>query len=88
MNRVLHNYSKRWTDVGKNSLDGVKKGFRSVFQDLEQKKRQLQQGEKIASHGGDTSRMRQLEQEINLLLDKESKMWSQRSRIMWLKDED
>ena len=30
--------------------------------------------------------MRQLEQEINLLLEKESKMWSQRSRIRWLKD--
>lgn len=32
--------------------------------------------------------MRQLEQEINLLLDKEAKMWSQMSRVMWLKDGD
>ena len=32
--------------------------------------------------------MRQLEREINLLLDKEAKMWSQRSRVMRLKDGD
>ena len=38
--------------------------------------------------GGDIGRMQQLEKEINSLLDKEAKMWSQRSRIMWLKDGD
>ena len=65
-----------------------KKCFESVHQDLEQKKKQLQRAKKIASQGGDTGQMRQLEQEINLLLDKESKTLSQRPRIMWLKDGD
>ena len=32
--------------------------------------------------------MRILESEVNLLLDKEVKMWAQRPRIMWLKDGD
>ena len=38
--------------------------------------------------GGDPKRMRQLEKEINLLMDKEAKMWAQRSRVLWLKDGD
>ena len=32
--------------------------------------------------------MRILESKVNLLLDKEAKMWAQRSQIMWLKDGD
>jgi len=32
--------------------------------------------------------MRFLEPEINMLLEKEAKMWAQRSKIMWLKDGD
>ena len=32
--------------------------------------------------------MRFLESEINMLLEKEAKMWAQRSKIMWLKDGD
>lgn len=32
--------------------------------------------------------MRWLEKEVNLLLDKEAKMWAQRSKVLWLKDGD
>ena len=46
------------------------------------------QAEKQAIRGGDPKRMRQLEKEINVLLDKEVKMWAQRSQVLWLKDGD
>lgn len=62
--------------------------FGSVHWDLEMKRKQLKQAEKIVIQGADIDRMRQLKQEINLLLDKEAKMSSQRSRVMWLKDGD
>ena len=41
-----------------------------------------------AIRGGDPKCMRQLEKEMNLLMDKEAKMWAQRSRVLWLKDGD
>nr|XP_023887038.1 uncharacterized protein LOC111999151 [Quercus suber] len=42
----------------------------------------------VTSKGGDVARVRRLEQEINLLLDHEAQMWSQRSKIQWLRDGD
>lgn len=33
-------------------------------------------------------RMRLLEKEVNMLLDKEAKMWAQWSKVLWLKDGD
>ena len=38
--------------------------------------------------GGSDGRMKQLEAEINKLLDREAQMWAQRSKIQWLKDGD
>lgn len=32
--------------------------------------------------------MRVLEKEVNMLLDKEAKMWAQQSKVLWLKDGD
>ena len=65
-----------------------KKIFGSVRKELERKRKQLAKVEKYATRGGDTSRLRQLEYDINLLMDKEAKTWKQRSRVAWLKDED
>ena len=37
---------------------------------------------------GDNSRLRELKAEIHDLMDKETGMWSQRSRVLWLKNGD
>ena len=42
--------------------------------------------EQMAIQIGDFSRMKILEGEVNILLDKEGKMWRQRSKVLWLKD--
>ena len=39
--------------------------------------------EKHTARTGDTSRLRHLEFDINSLMDKEAKMWKQRSRMAW-----
>ena len=49
--------------------------------ELKEKRKLLAKAELVASRGGDVTRMRRLEQEINLLLDREAQMWSQRSKI-------
>ncbi|XP_075659250.1 uncharacterized protein LOC142629154 [Castanea sativa] len=52
--------------------------FGSVKRELEKKRKQLIQAEKVAIHEGNSSLMKRLEGEINLLLDKEATMWRQR----------
>ena len=37
---------------------------------------------------GQNDRVRELKEEINILLDREARMWSQRSRTLWLKNGD
>ena len=49
--------------------------FGNVKRELEKKRKQLIQAEKIAISGEDSILMKQLEGEINLLLDKEAIMW-------------
>ena len=39
-------------------------------------------------NGGSTSQMKYLEKQITTLLDREAKMWAQRSKIQWLCDGD
>ena len=56
--------------------------------ELKEKRKLLAKAELVASRGGDVTRMRRLEQEINLLLDREAQIWSQRSKIQWLQDGD
>ncbi|XP_075649758.1 uncharacterized protein LOC142620243 [Castanea sativa] len=65
-----------------------KKNFGCVRKELEGKRKLLAKVEKQAARTGDTGRLRQLESEINALMDKEAKMWKQRSRVAWLKDGD
>ncbi|KAL4599439.1 hypothetical protein ACB092_11G127300 [Castanea dentata] len=65
-----------------------KKKFGSVHKELETKRTQLARAERYARSGGDTSWLRTLEAEIDSLMDKEAKMWRQRSRVAWLKDGD
>ena len=50
------------------------------------KRKELQQAKRLSIWTGDSRRMRVLESEINLLLDKGAQIWRQRSRILWTKD--
>ena len=65
-----------------------KRNFGSLCKELERKIKLLAKIEKHAARTGHTGRLRQLEFDINSLMDKEAKMWKQRSRVAWLKDGD
>lgn len=58
--------------------------FRNVRRDLEAKKRLLLLVEEEAMVSGNNSLVQNLKAEINILLDRESRMWNQRSRVLWL----
>ncbi|KAK9990436.1 hypothetical protein SO802_025421 [Lithocarpus litseifolius] len=65
-----------------------KRNFSSVRRELEKKRKLLSQAEATASRGGDANRVKILENEVNMLMDREAKMWSQRAKVQWLKDRD
>ena len=75
---------KKIDNCGRELSRWSKKCFGSVRRELDKKRKQLQQAEKEAARTRNSTRMRFLETEVNLLLDKEAKMWGQRSRIVWL----
>ena len=65
-----------------------KQAFGNVKCEIERKRKELSKAEKRAISGGDSGPMKTLQEEINLLLDKEATMWRQRAKILWLKDGD
>ena len=66
-----------------------KTSFGSVRRELKEKQRKLlAKAEMAASRGRDVTWVKRLEQEINLLMDREAQIWSQRSKIQWLRDGD
>ena len=56
--------------------------------ELEIKKNQLVRAKREAMASGNNCRIRSLRMEINLLQDRESRMWCQRSRVLWLSKGD
>ena len=62
--------------------------FGHVRRELEIKKSQLILAEREALVSGNNNRIRSLRMEINLLQDRESRMWCQRSRVLWLSKGD
>ena len=48
--------------------------------ELEKKRRQLAEAEKVVMELGLNTRIRELKSEIEILLDKENQMWLQRSK--------
>ena len=60
----------------------------AVRRELEIKKGQLALAESMAMVSGNNTRIRSLRMEINLLQDRESRMWCQRSRVLWLSKGD
>ena len=65
-----------------------KKCIWNVRRELEEKKKMLAKIEAETMKKGDNSRLRELKAEIHVLMDKETRMWSQRSRVLWLKHGD
>ncbi|XP_075665198.1 uncharacterized protein LOC142634829 [Castanea sativa] len=82
--RILNKIDK----CGRALTKWSKQCFGSVRRELENKNKLLQRAEKEVARTGNSARMKLLEREINQLLVKESMMWGQRSRIMWLRDGD
>lgn len=62
--------------------------FGNVQLQLEENKKLLKLAEAEALRGGHNDRVRSLKLKINILLDKESRMWGQRLRVLWLGNGD
>jgi hypothetical protein len=79
-----------------NKLKDCKKGlgkwsrrhFGNVTRQLFEKRQQLKEAEVSALQGGSMDRLKSLKYEVNFLLEKEERMWRQKSRSSWLKDGD
>ena len=67
--------------VGQNVFGNIRRG-------LERLKKLLIEAESIAMVSGNNFRVRQLKKEIKVLLDKESTMWAQRSRLLCARNGD
>ena len=65
-----------------------KQHFGNVTRQLAEKRQQLQDAETSAMQGVSMDILKSLKSEINVLLEKEERMWRQRSRTSWLKDGD
>ena len=79
---------KKVEACGKDLAWWNKNIFRNVRKELEKKKAQLAQVEREAIVSGVSHRVRELKEHINVLLDKEARLWCQRSRVLWLKNGD
>ena len=62
--------------------------FGSVKNQIRKKKELLWKAEEALANGGDHNVVVQLRCELNVLLDKENRMWFQRSRALWLAEGD
>ena len=62
--------------------------FRNVRREIKKKRDMLVEEEAVALRTGSHVRIRELQREINELMDRETRIWNQRSRILWLKNGD
>ena len=69
----------RLRSEGKGWLNG------NIRRQLEEKTKELVKAELAAANGFDSSMVRVIQVEVNELLEKESLMWQQRVRILFLK---
>ena len=82
------NILKRDDKCGKDLSWWNCNNFGNVRRDLEIKKALLVQAKIAAIRSGCNIQLRELKVEINVLLDKESCLWGQRSRVLWLSKGD
>uniref|UniRef100_A0A2N9HDU2 Reverse transcriptase domain-containing protein n=1 Tax=Fagus sylvatica TaxID=28930 RepID=A0A2N9HDU2_FAGSY len=68
--------------------DWSRRSFGSVTRQLREKKQELAKAEEKAIKGGSLDRIRKLKAEVNFLLEREERLWRQRSRVMWLSEGD
>uniref|UniRef100_A0A2N9J2G5 Zinc knuckle CX2CX4HX4C domain-containing protein n=1 Tax=Fagus sylvatica TaxID=28930 RepID=A0A2N9J2G5_FAGSY len=68
--------------------DWSRRSFGSVTRQLREKKQELAKAEEEAIKGGSLDRIRKLKAEVNFLLEREERLWRQRSRVMWLSEGD
>lgn len=61
------------------------KSFGSIRRELELKKKETVKAEKEAMRSGQNFRVKELMLELNNLMDKEARMWMQRSKVQWAK---
>lgn len=59
-----------------------------VYMELSKKRKMLIEEEAAAMRCGSNHCIKELRDEINVLLDREARMWNQRSRILWLNKGD
>ena len=62
--------------------------FGNVQRELESLKKLLVEAEFAAMATGNNFWVRQLKKEIDVLLDRESTIWAQRSRLLWARNGD
>ena len=58
-----------------------KKNFGNVRRELEKKRKLLAQAKRVVINGGPVHKLKKLEQEINLLMDQEAKLWRLRAKV-------
>ena len=61
------------------------KSFGSIQRELELKKKEIVKAEKEAMRFGQNFQLKELMLELNNLMDKEARMWLQRSKVQWAK---
>ena len=61
------------------------KSFGSIQRELELKKKEIVKAEKEAMRSGQNFQLKELMLELNNLMDKEARMWLQRSKVQWAK---
>ena len=62
--------------------------FGNVRKELMKEKALLVEAESATIVSGQNGRVRELKEEINILLEREARVWSQRSRTLWLTNGD
>ena len=79
--RVIKKIEKCGVELKKWSM----KSFGSIRKELELKKKEIVKAEKEAMRSGQNFRVKELMLELNNLMDKEARMWLQRSKVQWAK---
>ena len=79
--RVIKKIEKCGVELKKWSM----KSFGSIRRELELKKKEIVKAEKEAMRSGQNFWVKELMLELNSLMDKEARMWLQRSKVQWAK---
>ena len=79
---------KKIKKCGKELQDWNRKHFGNVKRELKKKRKLLREAEEEAMRTGVSFQVRELKKEINELVDKEYRMWFQRSKVLWAANGD